>query len=254
LDRLLRGRSRRLILDVDDAVHLAPPHPLRFPWSMVEDRAQVLRLMRTADLVLAGNRWLADAAAAAGGRATLFPTVVDTARFVPASQPPATFRAGWMGAPSTCPSLNAIAPALAALAPGELVVAGADPQRVHLDKAEHAAWCYDTEVQLLQSFSVGLMPLPRDEWARGKCALKALLYMAAGVPCIATPHGAVNDIIVHGENGWLADTPEDWVEGLDALRNPALRARLGAAARATVESRFSLAEAAPRLLRHLEAP
>ncbi|MCF6286738.1 MAG: hypothetical protein L3K26_16320, partial [Candidatus Hydrogenedentes bacterium] len=181
--RLLRSLSKCLVLDIDDAVHLAPPHPLRFPWSLAEDRRQVLRLMGQADQVLAGNNWLVSQVEAADGMATLFPTVVDTERFVPASTPPPDFRVGWMGVPSTSTSLKIIAPALEALSEDELVVAGADTKEVHWAKAKFANWNYDTEVSLLQSFSVGLMPLPCDEWTRGKCALKALLFMAVGVPC-----------------------------------------------------------------------
>lgn len=96
------------------------------------------------------------------------------------------------------------------------------------------------------------MPQPKDEWTRGKCALKALLYMACGVPCVATPHGAATDIIRHEENGLLADSLEDWRSALERLRDPELRGRLGKAARAFVEEHYSLKQAAPRLLQLLE--
>lgn len=249
---LLRARAKKLLYDIDDAVHLAPPHPLRGPWRLLEDQNQVSQVMRDANLVLAGNAWLASEAESRGGRAEVFPTVVDTARFVPAHKPPPRFCAGWMGGPSTAGALGAIAPALASLKPGELVVAGAAPGQVHWGAARLEPWRFDTEVQLLQQFSVGLMPLPRDTWTRGKCALKALLYMAAGIPCIATPHGAIVDIIRHGENGWFAETAEEWRSALETLRDPALRKRLGEAARATVEERYALRTAAPRLAQYLE--
>jgi len=251
-DRILRARAKRLIYDIDDAVHLAPPHPLRMPWRLLDDRAQVSRIMGQADQVLAGNRWLVAEAEARGGRATYFPTVVDTDRFVPAAKPPERFCAGWMGAPSTAGALGAIAPALQALGPDELIVAGANARQVHWPSARIEPWRYDTEVQLLQQFSVGLMPLPRDAWTQGKCALKALLYMSVGIPCIATPYGAVEDIIRHGENGWFAETADEWRMAIETLRDPALRRRLGEAARATVEAHFSLRNAAPMLAHHLE--
>jgi len=251
-DRLLCARARKLVYDIDDAVHLAPPHRLRAPWSLLEDRAQIHKIMARADRVLAGNAWLVEASENAGARAEYFPTVVDTDRFVPAFAPPKAFCAGWMGSPSTTPSLALIESGLAGLKPGELILAGADPKQVHCLQARIETWHYDREVALLQQFSVGLMPLPRDEWTRGKCALKALLCMACGVPCIATPRGAAAEIIRHGENGWLADTPADWAEGLEALRDPALRRRLGEAARADVEERFALRHAAPKLKNVLE--
>lgn len=253
VDRLVRGRAKKLVLDLDDAVHLAPPHPLRAPWSLLEDRGQVRKLMASADRVLAGNHWLAGEVADAGGRAEYFPTVVDTERFTPPAHPPEGFVAGWMGNPSTAAGLDRIRPALETLAEGELLLAGADPKQVHWAASGAVPWRYDTEVQLLQQFSVGLMPLTKDAWTRGKCALKALQYMACGVPCIATPYGAALDIIRHGENGWFADSDAEWKDGLSALRDPALRQRLGQAARATVEDRYALRTAAPRLADLLES-
>lgn len=253
MDRLLRARAKKLIYDIDDAVHLSPPHPLRGPWRLLEDRGQVARLMGAADHVLAGNGWLQSEARALGAPATRFPTVVDTARFTPAPVPPDRFRVGWMGNPSTSSSLKNIAPSLTTLAPGELLLAGADAQQVHWCPARLEPWQYDTEVQLLQQLSVGLMPLSRDPWTRGKCALKALLYMAVGIPCIATPYGAVTDIIRHGENGWFAETDAEWREAIATLRDPALRKQLGAAARATVEEHYALSKAAPMLRQCLES-
>ncbi len=253
MDRMLRERARKLVYDIDDAVHLSPPHPLRGLWKRWEDPEQGYKMMWNADLVLTGNAWLEEEATNAGTLSEYFPTVVDTDRFVPSPESPAQFQVGWMGSPSTASSLHLIGDALAVLRPGELTVAGADPKQLHSIKAQVVPWRYDTEVPLIQQFSVGVMPLPRDEWSRGKCALKALQYMACGVPCIATPHGAVLDIIRHGENGWFAETEAEWRDALAAMRDPALRRRLGDAARATVDGQYSLRKAAPRLADLLEA-
>jgi len=105
----------------------------------------------------------------------------------------------------------------------------------------------------VQQFSVGLLPQRKDSWTRGKCALKALLYMACGVPCIATPYGAALDIIQPGVNGLFADSPEEWHQAIEALREPGARQRMGQAARRTVEEQFSLKGAAPRMRAILEA-
>jgi glycosyltransferase involved in cell wall biosynthesis len=252
-EELLRQLAKKVVYDIDDAVHLSPPHPLGAPWSCLEDRGQIQKLIASSDLVLAGNRWLESEATGLGARAVYFPTVVDTSRFRPATESSADFRVGWMGSPSTTASLGGISEAFDVLQAGELLLAGADPKQVNWPQARVIPWRYDTEVQLLQQFNVGLMPLPRDTWTQGKCALKALLYMACGVPCIATPFGAALDIIDHGRNGWLANSPREWRDGLEALRDPELRQRLGAAARATVEERFSLGVAAPRLADLLES-
>ena len=84
-------------------------------------------------------------------------------------------------------------------------------------------------------------------------ALKALQYMACGVPCVATPFGAVCDIIQDDVNGLLAETPGAWRMAFEQLRDPSERQRIGEAGRRTVEEKFSLRVAAPKLLAHLEA-
>lgn len=250
-DRLLRKRARRLIYDLDDAVHLGPPHPLRGAWQWLEDPDQVWKIMAACDHVLAGNEWLRSVAESCGARATVFPTVVDTDRFAPAKRQPEPYRIGWIGNASTTPHL-AVAEAACEVAGAMLHLVGADAARVPWPRAEVRPWSLEREVEEIQQFSVGIMPLPKDEWSRGKCALKALQYMACGVPCVATPYGAICDIVEDGVNGLFADSPDEWRNALERLRDPCLRQRLGDAGRATVEAQYSLKRAAPRLRELLE--
>src|SRR5437762_1474734 len=89
------------------------------------------------------------------------------------------------------------------------------------------------------------MPMHDDEWARGKCALKALQYMACGIPTICSAVGANCEVIQSGENGFLASTSEEWLTYLEALIDgPELRARLGSAGRQTIEQRYSMHQCA----------
>ncbi len=254
---VLRACARRIVYDFDDAVQLGPPHALRFVWRFLEDRAQVNKMLATAALVLAGNAWLRSAAEAAGAHAVHFPTVIDTEHFTPATRPPDTYRVGWIGTPAATPCLEPAAEALASLDDGEICLVGADAGQVPWSnvggRVGNASlvvrpWSLETEVDALRGFAVGLMPVPKVEWMKGKCGLKALLYMACGVPCITTPYGVALEFIQHEENGLFADSPGEWRDALRRLRDPALRRRMGEAARATVEERYSLRKAAPRLL------
>ncbi len=250
---LLHWRARRVVYDIDDAVNIAAPVTLRGIWKCIEDPGQINKVMGRASLVIAGNRWLQSVAEAAGARAELLPTVVDTTRFVPADNAPETYRVGWIGGPSTCDNLYPIAEVLSGLERAQVRIVGADPDRVAIEGAQHRPWSLESEVGEVQAFSVGLMPLPKDEWSRGKCALKAIQYMACGVPCVATPYGAVRDVIEHERNGLYADSPAEWKNALERLRDPGLRAKLGEAARETIETRYSLASAAPRMHELLES-
>lgn len=251
--RLIRS-AKRLVYDIDDAVHIAPPVSLRRPWRALTDPGQIAQLGCAADLVLAGNAWLADAMRGLGARRVEhFPTVVDTTRFTPSPMPPATFRVGWIGSPGTTPYLEAAAEALRQLDNAEILLIGAEARTNPVRSAILRPWSLETEVNEVQQFAAGIMPLPQTEWARGKCALKALQYMACGVPCVATPFGAVLDIIRHGENGLFADSTAEWRAALDQLRDAQRRRVLGEAARRTVVERFSLDRAAPGLLARLRS-
>lgn len=248
---LLRQCARRIVYDIDDAVHLAPPHALRFPWRLLEDRAQVRRMMAGADLVLAGNTWLAEEALANGAvRVELFPTVVDTARWTPPAREPDLYTIGWIGSPGTTPHLAPVLPAIAQIDDARLSLVGADPSQLDTPgslRVEWTPWSLNEEVNAVQAFSVGIMPVPQTPWVRGKCALKALLSMSCARPCVVTPFGAAMDIVRHEATGLHATTSQAWIDALERLRDPALRRQLGEAARAEVEAKFSLHTAAPRL-------
>jgi glycosyltransferase involved in cell wall biosynthesis len=114
--------------------------------------------------------------------------------------------------------------------------------------AQCAPWRPDTEVEDLRAFDVGLMPLPDDEWSRGKCGLKALQYMALGIPPVVSPVGVNTTIVRDGVNGFYARTEGEWVDRIALLlSDPGLRRALGQEARKTVENSYSARVHAPRV-------
>ncbi len=250
---MLIKRAKRLVYDFDDAVHLAPPHPLRGVWRALEDHDQVNKIIKTADLVLAGNSWLAEVARQAGARTEILPTCIDTERFVPAASDPGCYRIGWIGTTASMVCLEPAKEALEMTEDADVCLIGAEQEAVRIKNAVARPWSFDTEVEELQRFSIGIMPLPKTEWMKGKCASKALLYMACGIPCVVTPYGAALDLIEHEVNGLLADSTQDWLDAFERLRDDAFRKRLGQAARRTIEERYSLKKAAPQLKGFLES-
>jgi glycosyltransferase involved in cell wall biosynthesis len=113
---------------------------------------------------------------------------------------------------------------------------------------EAMQWRAATELEDLCAIDIGVMPLPDDNWSKGKCGLKALQFMALGIPTICSPVGVNTDIIQDNENGFLAMTEDEWVDKLSRLlRSAELRRRLGDAGRATVEQKYSAAIQAPRV-------
>jgi glycosyltransferase involved in cell wall biosynthesis len=110
-------------------------------------------------------------------------------------------------------------------------------------------WKEGREISDVQSMDIGIMPLPDEPWARGKCGYKLVQYMACGLPVIASPVGANCSIVIHDENGLLASSPEEWRSALDHLiANPDIRSRFGANGRARIIRDYSLASQTPRVI------
>jgi glycosyltransferase involved in cell wall biosynthesis len=102
-------------------------------------------------------------------------------------------------------------------------------------------WSPADEIAALASSHIGVMPLTDDEWSRGKCAFKLLQYMAASLPCVASPVGANTEAVLEDKTGYYARNAAEWEQALERLiRSAELRARLGAAGRTFVESRYGV--------------
>ena len=111
-------------------------------------------------------------------------------------------------------------------------------------------WNFDTEVENLHDFDIGIMPLPDDEWSRGKGGYKLLQYMAIGIPCIASPVGINSTLIREGINGYLASSEDEWFEKLEILiKNRILRRSMGVNGRKLIEEKYSLKVSAPKLIK-----
>src|SRR5215213_2776038 len=238
------------VVDYDDAWF----HRYENHWSSPLLGHKIDAVMRVAHTVVAGNDYLARRARQAGARAVeTVPTAVDLERYRDVTVPPSggALTVGWIGIPLNAHYLTMIAPALrAATADTALmlhVVGAPVPPEMVGAPAESFPWTEDTEIARIAAFDVGIMPLHDTLWERGKCAYKLLQVMAAGRPVIASPVGANRQIVRHGVNGFLAETPEEWTEALRKLADRALRERMGAEARRTVEEQYSTAVVAPRL-------
>lgn len=252
MDAVAAALARRLVVDVDDAIHLGPPHRLP-PWlRRLEDTEQPARLVSRARRVVAGSEALAASLRELNPQVAVVPTSVDTDRFVPASDTRGGVPViGWIGSSSTAPYLEALAAPLQRLARRErfvLRVIGGPAPTFEGVTVEQRPWSFEREAADLQGFDLGVMPLPDTAWAAGKCALKAVQYEAVGIPVVCSPVGAAEEVVRHDREGFLATTPAEWLDALTALlTDSALRVRLGAAGRARAEERYSVRRNAPRL-------
>ncbi len=213
---------------------------------------------RWVDVVAAGNDVLAGVARLSAPTVTILPTSIDTAAYQPttaaAADPPTIV---WIGSPENLVYLEMIRPALARLTTRYptlkmRVICSRFPDWSEVN-IERIAWSSATEATELAAAHIGVMPLTDDEWARGKCAFKLLQYMAAALPCVASPVGANTEAVIDGFNGFHARTVDDWERHLEALiRSPEVRARFGASGRAHVESRYAMRAYQARYLELLQ--
>ena len=259
-ERWIHRTGVPFVFDFDDAVFVPYVSPSNGYLSYLKFPGKTRTICRLAAHVMAGNEYLADYARAVNNRVTVIPTTVDTSKYTvarptaAADGPPVI---GWTGSYSTAQHLRTLEGALRRLAARErfrLRVIGAPGFEMAGVDVEVVPWRSETEVADLRPIDIGVMPLPDDPWSRGKCGMKALQYMGLAIPTVCSPVGVNSDIIRDGENGLLAATEDDWVEKLTLLlRSAELRERLGAAGRVTVETTFSAAVQAPRVLQIFES-
>lgn len=245
--RLIARFARQRVFDVDDAIYVRKPRRLGDP---VHDstwrRKKFADTCRHVNVVAAGNEVLAGVARASARDIAILPTSIDAAAYrattASAGDPPTI---AWIGSPENLIYLEMIRPALARLAiryPSlrVRVICSAFPEWDEIT-VERIVWSSATEAASLAAAHIGIMPLTDDEWSRGKCAFKLLQYMAASLPCVASPVGANTEAVLDGVNGFHARTVNEWEQSLARLIDSAeLRARFGAAGHAHVEERYAM--------------
>lgn len=219
--------------------------------------------------VSCGNEYLAAYAKQFNKKVVVNPTTIDTEYVhnppfimpdtVPASPGiPAQGRndsivIGWTGSHSTLKYLKQLEPVLQKLeATNEhvrfLVIADRKPE-LRLSRLNFVPWKKETEAADLMQIDIGIMPLPDDEWTKGKCGFKALQYMAMEIPCVVSPVGVNIQIINHGENGYLARSEKEWEDFIKVLiQDPTLRKKIGKAGRQKVIDHYSVLSNSERFL------
>jgi glycosyltransferase involved in cell wall biosynthesis len=252
--RELRRRARRLIFDYDDAILYRDSYDRRGPHHRRRsDRFK--QTVQVADVVIAGNAFLADCALKAGAhpdRVRVIPTCIEADLATPAAEP----RRGpgldlvWIGSASTLEGLARQRPLWERIGrevPGVRLRMVCD-RFLRFDSLPvvDVPWSESTEAEDVASADVGISWVPDDLWSRGKCGLKVLQYQAAGLPVVANPVGVHPEMIRSGVDGFLASTADQWVEAIRLLADDLeLRRRMGRAARASLESRYSVESWAP---------
>ena len=221
-------------------------------------RNKIEQVIGCADHVIVWNRTLERYAQGLNRNVSAVNTAIDIARYRVKSYCGASDSAqrpiviGWIGTPNSFPFIRSLERVFADLAlryDVELrIISSQEYTSSNIRVANHP-WSLASEVDELLAFDIGIMPLPNTEWAAGKSGVKALQYMAVGVPAVCSPVGMNADVILDGENGMLARDEREWVAKLSMLiENRELRARIGLAGRRTVEHGYTKDAVGARLI------
>jgi glycosyltransferase involved in cell wall biosynthesis len=238
---LLRENSARVVFDLTD--------PL---WKRVHRRGgwhDLEPILRAVDAVICENAVTREFAAAFNPNVFIVPASAQVELFdagraagIGAARPEAgRVVVGWIGSRGTAGALARVREPLRRVRARhpevEIRVAGCDARLAARALDGMPFTCrpeYDEAgmVREMLSLDVGLFPMPADlEDYRVRGALKALLYMGAGVPAVSQRGGDCSEIVEDGVTGMLADDDAEWERKIEALvASPDLRRRMGAAA------------------------
>jgi glycosyltransferase involved in cell wall biosynthesis len=243
-------KKSNVVFDFDDSIWLLDTSPENKKFEFLKNSDKTKVNIANAHAVIAGNTYLANYANQFNKNVTIIPTTIDTSIHKPISKNISSetkkIVIGWSGSISTMKHFEMAIPVIKELLikyPNQLeihVIGQAAYKNKELEIISKS-WHSDTEVADLNCFDIGIMPLPDDEWAKGKCGLKGLSYMACGIATVMSPVGVNTEIIQHNYNGYLATTQNEWLDALSTLiEKKEVRELIGRRGFETVANRYSI--------------
>lgn len=252
-ERVIRRMSKKMVFDFDDAIFLKPSKWKNWR-DVFRDPSRVGEICSMSDTVVVGNQFLAEYALQFNKNVRVIPTVYKI-KNVPTPLLNATPIIGWIGSWSTTINLSLVSHALSELAKQHdyilRLVGAKNIFDLHFEgvTTEYFEWQIDKELEYLNSFDIGIMPLFDTPWEKGKCAFKLIQYMSLGKPVVASPVGANNDVVIHGKSGFFASTDEEWITSLGGLIDDiGERRRLGEYGKQIVTRQYSFSNSLSKFI------
>ena len=239
--RLLRLCSKNLVFDLDDAVFCRSDGE-----ASKSRQISFEKVTSICEQIWAGNLYLADRAKQYNEAVKILPTSLDYRKYLLEVEKDSDyFDLVWIGSRSTQKYLKKSLPLLESLS--EIIpnlrlkiVADFDLPTIRL-KTLAVPWSEQGEAKALASSHIGIAPMTDDPWTKGKCGLKVLQYMAAGLPVISSPAGVNKEIVQHGKTGFLAENFDDWRQSINKLfSDPDLSDTMGKTGQKRVIEHFSV--------------
>lgn len=259
-EKILHLFNNRIIFDIDDAIYLTDKQDndiITRIKKYIKER-EVINILKVSRIVIVENEYIKDFVSKYCGNVSKIPGPIDTDRFfVKERGKRGEIAIGWIGSPATTPYLHMLDNVFKKIKEKyDFVmfrfIGLGNYDNPHI-KFESIRWSYDTEVGELQNLDIGIMPMPDNEWTRGKLGCKMLQYMALGIPAVVSYTPTNAEIIKDSINGFFTTTEEDWIRVLSLLiEDEELRKRVGLKGRETVLEKCSLSRNISRLINALE--
>ena len=236
-----------IIYDFDDAIWIKDVSDVNKKISFFKDEKKIEKILPLCKCVTCGNEYLANFALKFNSNVVIIPSTVDTDIYKPIEKNNMNgpVKIGWVGSHTTIKHFELICDVFIKLKTKynnkvEFVVIGDENYRNEKLNLKGKKWDNDNEVELFNSFDIGVMPLPYNDWTKGKCGMKGLLYMSVGLPSVMSNVGMNKDIVDHGINGFLPIGDKQWIDILSKLiEDKDLRKKIGDQGRKTVVEKYS---------------
>ncbi len=252
----LKKKCGILIYDFDDIIHKTHDNH----WSKSTEkkiRRRFETICKASSLIIAGNSYLSTIASQFNNNIKILPTVVDASKYIQKQHfDSKNINIGWIGQPNNFDALEEISSVFTKIHLSHpeanlLIISKGTPDLLGIS-IYSSDWSEDTEVDSLQKVDIGIMPMSNNEWSKGKCGLKAIQYMAAGIPVVCSKIGANIDIVRDNIDGYLVSNDDEWYFQLEKLISDIeLRKKLGNSGRDRVQSLFCISSSSKLLINWL---
>jgi glycosyltransferase involved in cell wall biosynthesis len=239
------AKKTKVIFDFDDSIWLNNVSDANKNLNFLKNPVKTSEIIKFVHLVVAGNNYLSEYAKQFNSNVKILPTIINTDEYKKVHHDKDQICIGWSGSVTTIQHFEYAIPFLTKIKKkfGDKVYIKVIGDGSYINNnldIKGLSWNKESEIEDLSEFDIGIMPLPNDEWAKGKCGLKGLQYMALEIPTIMSPVGVNSEIIKDGVNGFLADSIEEWENKLSRLiESEELRSILGKKGRDTVVEKYS---------------
>lgn len=243
---IVKWLKKKLIFDFDDAIWNLDSSQENEKVAWMKKPEKTKHIISLSKLVFAGNQYLANYALQFNSHVLIIPTTIDLNYHQKTKKSNYQICIGWTGSKTTIPHFELITPILLELKTkyGDQLCFKVIGDEDYLNEdlnIKGVKWSLATEIDELNSIDIGIMPLPEDEWTKGKCGFKGLQYMSLSIATILSPVGVNTEIIEDGVNGYLAQSHKEWIDKISKLiDSKTLRDSFGEKGYETIQKKYSV--------------